>query len=70
MTVVQQASKFASEVRIYKKENPSKKYDAKSILSVLALGAGKDARIVIEVKGPDEDEAIEKLSSLIESLKE
>ena len=39
--------------------------DAKSILGVLTLAAAKDTSLVIEVNGPDEQTALEKIEALI-----
>ena len=41
--------------------------DAKSILGVLTLAAGKDTPVILEVEGPDEVGAAEALASLIGS---
>ena len=40
--------------------------DAKSILGVLTLAAGKDTVLKIEAEGPDEAESLEALVKLIE----
>jgi phosphocarrier protein HPr len=39
--------------------------DAKSILSVLTLGVGKDNEIELEADGQDEQEALEELGALV-----
>ena len=41
--------------------------NAKSILGVLTLAAGKDTPLVIEVDGPDEEEAMNQIQALIEN---
>ena len=41
--------------------------DAKSILGVLTLAAGKDTIVKIEVEGPDEKEWLEAITNLIEN---
>jgi phosphocarrier protein len=41
--------------------------NAKSLLSVLALGIFKGARIVLQVNGPDEIAALYKIGKLIEN---
>lgn len=41
--------------------------DAKSIMSVMMLAAGKGTVIDIEVEGSDEDDAFEALKTLIEN---
>ena len=40
--------------------------DAKSILGVLTLAAGKDTPVVLEVDGPDEEQAVAAILSLFE----
>jgi phosphocarrier protein len=61
---VQTASKFKSRIIIKTNE---KEADAKSILKVLALGANQGSKIILEVEGEDEEEALKTLSELIES---
>jgi phosphocarrier protein HPr len=59
---VQTASKFKSELRVIKNERQA---DAKSILSVLTLGAGQGAVVKLMANGEDEDQAIQTLLKLI-----
>jgi phosphocarrier protein HPr len=40
--------------------------DAKSILGVLTLAAGKDTPVTIEVEGPDESDAVTAILDLFE----
>jgi len=40
--------------------------DAKSILGVLTLAAGKDTLLKIEAEGPDQNEAMESIIELID----
>lgn len=61
---VQTASQFDSSISVAKGEN---KVDAKSILGILTLGAGKGAEIILKAEGTDEDKAIQVLSDLFES---
>ncbi|MGC9772653.1 HPr family phosphocarrier protein [Fervidobacterium pennivorans subsp. shakshaketiis] len=61
---VQAASKFKSKITIKMNE---KEADGKSILKVLSLGANQGSRIVLEIDGEDEDEALKTLSELIET---
>lgn len=44
-----------------------KEVNARSLLSVLSLGAGSGAEITIRCEGPQEAEALEALAALIES---
>ena len=64
---VQQAGHFNSEIRVRNMTTQSEWADAKSILSVLTLGVEQDHEIEIEVNGPDEAEAMEALTTLIDS---
>jgi len=61
---VQTAKKFKSTIRVSKDERT---VDAKSILSILTLGAESGAVITIRAEGEDEDLAILGLQKLIES---
>ncbi len=61
---VQASKNFTSDITI-KKGDAS--VDAKSILGVLTLGAGKGSEIIIEANGEDEEKAVEALAELIES---
>ena len=62
--LVQAASRFKSRVTLTSGQMCA---DAKSILGVLTLAAGKDTTILLEVSGPDEWEAAEELLALITS---
>jgi len=62
--LVQTAKKFKSKIIIYKNEE---KANAKSIINVLSLGVEKDTKIVIEVDGEDEREALETIENLIKN---
>jgi phosphocarrier protein len=42
-----------------------RKVNAKSIMGVMMLAAGKGSRVVIEIDGPDESDAMEAIVSLI-----
>ncbi len=61
---VQTASRFKSEVLAIKDEREA---NAKSILSVLTLGAGQGAVVTVRAEGEDEVEAVEALKELVES---
>ena len=60
--LTQLAGKFTSEVQISRN---GRKVNAKSIMGVMMLAAGKGTKVTIEVDGPDEDQAIEALCALI-----
>jgi phosphocarrier protein HPr len=60
--LTQLAAKFASDVQISRN---GRKVNAKSIMGVMMLAAGKGAKVTIEVDGPDEEQAMEALVALI-----
>ncbi len=60
---VQKASKFKAEVKIIK---DGRKFNAKSIMSILSMGAGQGTKLVIEAEGEDEQEAVNALKELID----
>ena len=60
--LTQTASKFASDVWI---ERNGRRVNAKSIMGVMMLAAGKGALIKIEANGNDETAALEALTALI-----
>lgn len=59
---VQEANKFAAAITV--KIN-GRTADAKSIISLLTLGAGRGASITIEAEGPDEETALAALARLV-----
>lgn len=61
---VQTANRFKSKINVAKGDL---KVNAKSIIAVLSLGAGKGARVAIEATGEDEAEAVKALEALIQS---
>ena len=60
--LTQLAAKFQSEVHIARN---GRKVNAKSIMGVMMLAAGKGSRVTLEVEGPDEAQAIDALCALI-----
>lgn len=60
--LTQTASRFQSEVWIAK---DGRKVNAKSIMGVMMLAAGKGADVVLEASGTDEQQAIDALVHLI-----
>lgn len=60
---VQEAKRFQSAVTVAK---DGKTVNAKSILSVLTLGAGQGDQVVLAAEGSDADTAVESLASLLE----
>ena len=60
--LTQVASRFASEVHIARN---GRRVNAKSIMGVMMLAAGKGAKVTLETSGPDEDEAMNALCALV-----
>ena len=60
--LTQLASGFDSEVWM---EKGSRRVNAKSIMGVMMLAAGKGSKITVENDGPDESDAMEALLALI-----
>ena len=60
--LTQLASSFRSEVMLSRN---SRRVNAKSIIGVIMLAAGKGATFTIETSGPDEVEAMSALLALI-----
>ncbi|HIV74374.1 MAG TPA: phosphocarrier protein HPr [Candidatus Pseudogracilibacillus intestinigallinarum] len=60
--LVQQASRYSSEVELKYKE---KKVNVKSIMGVMSLGLANGAEFELIVDGPDEEEAIKGLENLL-----
>jgi phosphocarrier protein len=62
--LTQVASRFASEIHIAK---GARRVNAKSIMGVMMLAAGRGSVLTIDAEGPDEAEAVAALGALIES---
>ena len=60
--LTQLAAKFDSDVQVMRS---GRKVNAKSIMGVMMLAAGKGSRITIEIAGPDEAQAMEAICALI-----
>ena len=60
--LTQLAAKFQSEV-VMSRNN--RKVNAKSIMGVMMLAAGKGSKVTLETSGPDEAEAMEAIVALI-----
>ena len=61
------AMKFKSELSMYREDETNKKYQPKSILSIMSLGASKGDQITFVAEGEDESFAISKMEELIQS---
>lgn len=64
---VQQAKEFQSQITISKNE---KTVNAKSILSVLSLGAEQGDLVILKANGDDASTALDRLASLLEKEQE
>ena len=60
--LTQLASRFKAEVWM---EKGSRRINAKSIMGVMMLAAGKGSRVVIDTDGEDEQEALNAILKLI-----
>ena len=60
--LTQLAAKYQCEVSLARN---GRKVNAKSIMGVMMLAAGKGSRIVLETDGPDETEAMDAIAVLI-----
>ena len=60
--LTQVASRYTSEVHIARN---GRRVNAKSIMGVMMLAAGKGAKVTLETSGPDEDEAMNALVALV-----
>ncbi len=61
---IQKANEFKASVWVSKDD---RKINAKSLLGVLSLGVTRGTTILLEADGPDEQEAIDALETLINS---
>ena len=60
--LTQLAAKFDCEIFI---ERAGRKVNAKSIMGVMMLAAGKGSRVVLQTEGRDEAEALDALGALV-----
>jgi phosphocarrier protein len=60
--LTQVASRFQSDVHIARN---GRRVNAKSIMGVMMLAAGKGAKVTLETSGPDEDDAMTALCALV-----
>jgi len=59
--LTQLASRFASDIHIAKGD---KRVNAKSIMGVMMLAAGKGTTVTVDAKGPDAEEALVQIAEL------
>ena len=60
--LTQLAAKYQSDVQV---SRSGRKVNAKSIMGVMMLAAGKGAKVMVEVDGPDEAAAMDAIVALI-----
>ena len=60
--LTQLAAKYQSDVQMSRN---GRKVNAKSIMGVMMLAAGKGAKVTFETSGPDEAEAMEAIVALV-----
>ncbi|MFO1302440.1 MAG: HPr family phosphocarrier protein [Burkholderiales bacterium] len=60
--LTQLAARYQADVQMSRN---GRKVNAKSIMGVMMLAAGKGSRVTIETDGPDEGDAMEAIVSLI-----
>lgn len=60
--LTQLAGSFKSEVWM---EKGTRRINAKSIMGVMMLAAGKGSKVMIEIEGPDESDAMDAIVALI-----
>jgi len=60
--LTQLAAKYQCDVTMSRN---NRKVNAKSIMGVMMLAAGKGAKVTFETSGPDEDAALEAIVSLV-----
>ena len=60
---VQEAARFTSGITVIKDD---KEYNAKSIMGILSMGAGKGDTILIQAEGSDAEEAVKALVKLVD----
>jgi phosphocarrier protein len=60
--LTQLAARYQSEVQMSRN---GRKVNAKSIMGVMMLAAGKGSKVMIEIEGPDEGDAMDAITALI-----
>ena len=60
--LTQLAAKYQSDVQMSRN---NRKVNAKSIMGVMMLAAGKGSKVTIEIEGPDEGDAMNAIVALI-----
>ncbi len=60
------AGQFQSTVSLYKVDN--QKFDGKSPLSMMVMGAEQGTELILEIEGPDQEAAMKTLLEVWENL--
>jgi phosphocarrier protein HPr len=60
---VKKASEYKSDIKVFAND---KEVNAKSIMSIMSLGATKGTKVIIRAKGEDEEKAVDELIEYIE----
>lgn len=63
---VKESSKYISEIKLIKDEH---EYNAKSIMSILTMGATKGDKLIIKAQGEDEEKAVKELIGVLKDLR-
>nr|WP_300002870.1 HPr family phosphocarrier protein [Tissierella sp.] len=63
---VKEAAKYTSDINLIRKEQ---KYNAKSIMGLLSMGAAQGDTLVIEAEGEDEEAAVKALVEIVKNMK-
>ena len=63
---VRESSKYISEIMLIKEEH---EYNAKSIMSILTMGARKGDKLIIKAEGEDEEKAVQELIEVLRDLR-
>lgn len=61
------AMKCQCEIKVFKNGDGANEYNPKSIISILSMGAAKGDELTIIANGVDEEDAILKISELVNS---
>ena len=61
---VKTASQFKSDITVFRE---GVEVNGKSIMGIMMLAAAKGTEIILQVSGPDESEAFQKLGELIQN---
>ncbi|MDP5209485.1 MULTISPECIES: HPr family phosphocarrier protein [unclassified Microbulbifer] len=60
--LAQTSARFSSDIQVHCQ---GKSVNAKSVMALMLLAAGKGTELTLEINGPDEDEALSAICNLI-----